>query len=211
MSMADWRMQGDEFATCNCDWGCPCQFSARPSRGKCEAVVSMRIDRGHFNETVLDGLCWVGMFAWPGAIHEGNGRCQVFIDQRASAEQRNALLTILSGAETDPGATVFNVFAGTISEMHEPQFVAIELAVDVDGRQARVRIPEVLEASGEPIRNPVSDEAQRVRLVLPDGFEFNEAEMASGSYQTQGPIHIQAQHSHGHFAHLHFTGRGVVR
>lgn len=211
MNMADWRMQGDEFATCNCNWGCPCQFSALPTHGKCEAVVAMRIDHGYFNETILDGLIWVATFAWPGAIHQGNRRCQVFIEQRASAAQRQALLTILSGAETDPGATVFQVFSSTISEMYEPQFVAIELQVDVASRLATVRIPGVLEATGEPIRNPVSGEAQRVRLVLPDGFEFNEAEMASGSFSTQNQVSIHSQNGHGHFAHLHFTGRGVVR
>lgn len=211
MNMADWRMQGDEFATCNCNWGCPCQFSARPTHGKCEAVVAMRIDQGHFNDVPLAGLTWVGTFAWPGAIHEGNGNCQVFIDQGASEAQREALLTILSGGETDPGSTVFHVFASTISTMHEPQFVAIELQVDVASRLATVRVPGVLEATGEPIRNPVSGEAQRVRLVLPDGFEFSEAEMASGSFSTQNQVNIRSQNGHGHFAHLHFTGHGVVR
>lgn len=211
MNMADWRMQGAEFSSCNCNWGCPCQFGALPSHGNCQAIVAMRIDHGHFNEISLDGLCWVGIFAWPGPIHEGNGSCQVFLEQTTSPEQRQALLTILSGGETDPGATIFQVFSTTISEMFEPQFVNIELSIDKDRREAQVRIPGILEASGEPIRNPVTGEQQSIRLVLPDGFEFTEAEMASGSYQTQGAIGISAQQSHAHFAQLHFTGRGVVR
>ncbi|MDM8349175.1 DUF1326 domain-containing protein [Pseudomonas sp. sp1636] len=211
MSMADWRMQGAEFATCNCNWGCPCQFSALPSNGHCEAVVSMRIDQGHYNEVKLDGLCWVGTFAWPGAIHEGNGRCQVFIEDKATPEQREALLRILSGEDTEPGSTVFSVFAGTISEMLEPQFVPIEFSVDVDKREAHTRIAGVLEATGEPIRNPVTGELHEARLILPKGFEFTEAQMASGTYQTQGAIKIASQNSHGHFARLHFTGQGVVR
>ncbi|MEX6501095.1 DUF1326 domain-containing protein [Pseudomonas zhanjiangensis] len=211
MSMADWRMQGAEFATCNCDWGCPCQFSARPSHGHCEAVVSMRIDQGHYNQVKLDDLCWVATFAWPGAIHEGNGRCQVFIEDKASAQQRDALLRILSGEDSEPGSTVFSVFASTISEMFEPQFVPIEFEVDVDKRLARTRIAGVLEVTGEPIRNPVTGEPEEARIVLPKGFEFTEAQVGSGTYQTQGAIKIAAQNSHGHFARLHFTGQGVVR
>ena len=211
MSMANWQMQGTEFAACNCNWGCPCQFNSLPSHGHCEAVVSMRVEHGHFNEVALDDLCWVGTFAWPGAIHQGNGRCQVFIEDKATAAQREALLTILSGAETEPGATVFQVFSSTISEMFEPQFVPIEFSVDVDGRQAHTRIAGVLEVTGEPIRNPLTGEPLRARLTLPNGFEFTEAEMASGSYQTQGAIQINATQSHGHFARLHFTGQGVVR
>lgn len=211
MAMADWRLEGVEFATCNCNWGCPCQFSSPPTHGKCEAVVSMRIDKGHFENQVLDGLCWVGTFAWPGAIHEGNGRCQVFIEERATPEQRMALLTILSGAETVPGATVFQVFSTTLSEMFEPRFVPIELEIDVDGRTARTRIADVLEATGEPIRNPVTGAPQRARLTLPDGFEFTEAEMASGSFSTQSDIRISSPRGHAHLAHLRFTGQGVVR
>ncbi|RJG10119.1 DUF1326 domain-containing protein [Pseudomonas cavernicola] len=211
MSMADWHLQGIEFASCNCNWGCPCQFSALPTHGNCEAVVSMRVQHGHFNDISLDDLCWVGTFAWPGAIHEGNGRCQVFIEDKASPAQREALLTILSGEETEPGATVFQVFSSTITEMYEPQFVPIEFSVDMASRQAHTRIPGVLEVTGEPIRNPVTGEPQEARLILPNGFEFTEAEMASGSYRTHGAIKISSKQSHGHFAKLHFTGQGVVR
>ena len=211
MNMVDWRMQGVEFSSCNCDWGCPCQFSALPSKGNCEAVVGMQVESGHFNQTRLDGLRWVSVFAWPGAVHQGNGSCQVYVDETASPAQREALLSILSGQETDPGATVFQVFSGTISTMHEPQFVPIEMAIDLPKREAKIRIPGVLETTGKPISNPVTGEPQSIQLRLPNGFEFTEAEMASSSFQTRGAISIASRDGHGHFANLHFTGRGVVR
>ena len=209
MAIADWRMQGVEFITCNCNWGCPCQFNSPPTRGNCQAVASMRIEHGHFNQVPLDGLCWAATFAWPGAIHEGNGSCQAFIDERADAAQRQALLTILSGQESEPGANVFQVFSTTMTEMFEPQFVPIELSIDVDQRQAELRIPGVMQASGEPIRNPVDGTPQRARLTLPDGFEFIEAEFANGSFQTQAALKLQSQGSHSHLAHVHFTGHGI--
>lgn len=211
MNMTDWRLQGVEFSSCNCDWGCPCQFSALPNKGYCEAVVGMQVEHGHLNQTSLDGMRWVAVFAWPGPIHEGNGSCQVYLEDTATPAQREGLLTILSGQETDPGATVFQVFSSTIEEMHEPQFVPIEMDIDLAQRVAHIRIPGVLESIGEPIRNPVTGEQQSIQLKLPNGFEFTEAEMASGSYQTHGAIAIASQNGHGHFANLHFTGRGVVR
>ena len=64
--------------------------------------------------------CRSRLLAWPGAIHEGRGQCQPMIDERASPEQREALLTILSGQHSDPGATVFQVFASTLETVHEP-------------------------------------------------------------------------------------------
>ena len=79
----DWRVRGPEIANCNCDWGCPCQFNALPTRGNCRAMTAMRIDEGHFGDVSLSGLGWVGMFAWPKAIHEGGGEALVVIDERA--------------------------------------------------------------------------------------------------------------------------------
>lgn len=66
----------------------------------------MRVEHGYFNQVALDGLCWAATFAWPGAIHEGNGSCQVFIDERADEAQRQALLTILSGWRATRGQRV---------------------------------------------------------------------------------------------------------
>lgn len=210
MANREWSLQGIEFVACNCDWGCPCQFNALPTNGNCEAVVAMRIDRGKLGEVSLDGLCWVATFAWPRAIHEGNGRAQVFVDERADARQREALLTILSGQETDEGATVFQVFAGTIGQMFEPQFVPIEFSADYEKRIARVAIPGVLESTGEPIRNPATGAEHRARINLPRGFEYDVAEVASASFHTRNEVAVQSTGTHGHFAKLNMTGHGVV-
>ena len=42
----DWQIEGEEIGSCNCDWGCPCQFNALPTHGNCEAVVAVQIDQG---------------------------------------------------------------------------------------------------------------------------------------------------------------------
>ena len=107
MAYIDWRMRGPEIANCNCAWGCPCQFNALPTNGNCRAMTAMRVDDGHFGDLSLGGTRWLGMFAWPGPIHLGGGEVQLVIDDGATMAQREALLTILSGQETEPGATIF--------------------------------------------------------------------------------------------------------
>ncbi len=210
MSYVDWRLLGPQFSTCNCDFSCPCQFNALPTYGDCRAAVAMQITKGHFADVSLDGARWVGTFAWPKAIHEGNGTCQVFLDVENEA-QKEALLTILSGQETAPGATIFQVFSGTITEMLEPQFVPISVEVDIEARKASVEIKDVLKASGTPIVNPMSGEDHRVRVVLPNGFEYTEAEYGSGSVTSNNPVKLNSKNSHAHFFELHMTQNGVVR
>jgi len=212
MAHVDWRIQGPELASCNCDWGCPCQFNALPTHGDCRAAVAMRIDQGHFGDISLDGLHWVTLLAWPGAIHEGNGEALPIVDQRADERQREALLKILAGEETEPGATIFNVVASTLVTMHEPQFLPIEFEADIESQTGRFAVPGVIETSGEPIRNPVTGAAHRARVVLPHGFEYTEAEFASSTTRTTGsPIALEWSNGHGHFAMLDLTPNGPLR
>src|SRR5262245_14843447 len=99
MTHTPWRIAGHEVGTCNCAWGCPCQFNALPTHGRCEAVVALRIRAGHYGATRLDGLTFAAAYWWPGAIHEGNGMSQLAIDERATADQRDAIAKITSGNE----------------------------------------------------------------------------------------------------------------
>lgn len=209
MTYVDWRMQGPEIANCNCDWGCPCQFNALPTHGHCQAMTAMHIDSGHFGETRLDGLGWVGMFRWPGPIHHGAGEAFVVIDEKADEAQRKALLTILSGGETEPGATIFNVFASVIDKHHEPLFRPISFDLDMDRRTGSVRVEGTIKTDVEPIRNPVTGDEHRVRVSLPRGFEYLEAEFASGATEANGPIPLSWQTTHAHVAMLNLSTWGA--
>jgi len=105
--MTDWYMEGAWYKNCNCDPGCPCDFNQNPTKGFCEGMVAMRIDKGRYGDVDLGGLKWAGLVRWPGAIHEGNGEVQPILDASADERQREALLTILSG---QAGDTLFEIF-----------------------------------------------------------------------------------------------------
>ncbi|MGA9357112.1 MAG: DUF1326 domain-containing protein [Mycobacterium sp.] len=96
-------------------WGCPCQFGAKSTHGRCEAFMCGHIEQGNFNETKLDGLDWAVLMSWPGEVVEGNGTQQVIIDERADPPQREALRKILHGESTAPGATHFFDLSGRIA------------------------------------------------------------------------------------------------
>jgi len=206
-----WELQGREFINCNCSHACPCQFNSPPSFGFCEAVGSFAIDEGHYGEVSLDGLRFGMLARWPGAIHEGRGICQPILDARADDAQRNGLLRILTGQDTDPFATLFAVFSTTFEKVLDPIVAPIEFDVDIDARRGHVRVPGVFETVGEPIRNPVTGAEHRVRIDLPNGFEYEIAEIGSGSSRTQGALVMDLQGTYGQFARLHLDNHGVVR
>lgn len=209
--MTHWEFKGRELVNCSCDYGCNCQFDGLPDKGHCYAVAGIHIDEGHHGDTRLDGLTVAAIFKWPGAVHEGNGEALAFVDARANEAQRDALLKIMTGQDTDPFATMFAVYASTITNMHPPVFTDIEFEVDVDARRGRLSIRDYVEMSGEPIRNKVSGEESRAQIVLPAGFEYEVADIGSASSRTKGPMPLDLRDCYGQFAHLHLNSQGVVR
>jgi hypothetical protein len=189
-------MEGIEVSNCNCDYACPCQFeSLLPTHGNCRGYAAVRIDKGHFGDVTLDGLCAALLYGWPGPIYQGNGECQAVIDERADNKQREALAAIMYGRETNDGATHWWVYTTMSSTVHPPLFKRIEFEADTENRKARVVIPGVLESTARPIESPATGGEHRVRISLPNGIEFILAEIASGTTKTMASIALDLQNS----------------
>ncbi len=209
--MTPWEIEGRELVNCNCAYGCPCQFNALPTKGNCEAVAAFSIDKGHYGDVPLDGLKAAAVFRWPGPIHEGKGQLQPVIDAKADPRQREALLKIMSGEDTDPFATMFSVFATTLDKVFEPLARQITFDVDIEARRGSVDVEGVFETRGEPIRNPKTGAEHRARIQLPQGFEYEVAEVGSGTSRSHGAIALELKDSYAQFAHLHLHNHGVIR
>jgi hypothetical protein len=212
VAQVDWYIEGVEVSNCNCDYACPCQFeSARPTHGNCRGFAAVRIDKGHFGDVAVDGLCAALLYAWPGAIYEGQGECQAVIDERADGMQRKALAAIMYGEQTRQGATHWWVYRTMSSTVHPPLFKRIEFDANIERRRARIRIPGVLESTARPIQSPATGAEHRVRISLPHGIEFDLAEIASGTTKTMASIALDLQDSYFHFNAMRQSGQGVVR
>src|SRR5713101_6643703 len=74
-----WRIEADYLESCNCEFGCPCNFSGFPTGGRCEALVSYHIRSGNYGAVQLDGRDFIYAASWPRAIHEGGGTLRVYI------------------------------------------------------------------------------------------------------------------------------------
>jgi hypothetical protein len=208
MGKIEWLMKGRYIKNCNCIASCPCDTVGLPYPDKgCEGAAGMLIERGHFGGVALDGLSWVAVTRWPGPLHEGNGTIQAFIDERATAEQRTALLTILSG---QAGNAWFEFIASTIATAYEPQFVPIEFEFDKNKRTARVVIPGTLETISGPLILPNTGQAHRVTVRMPEGREFLEMEVAQAMLlKGTGAIRFEHRNTHSTLAEVAHTHEGI--
>lgn len=171
-----WNFEADFIQACNCDYGCPCEFSAPPTKGHCDGMGAWRINRGNYGDVKLDGLGVAFAAHWPKAIHEGGGTCGLMFDERASPQQREALLTICSG---QAGGMPFEIIVTTFSKLLEPQYVPFKF--NFDGRNSSVQVGSLMNVAVEPIKNPVTGQPESVRIEHSTGFIFKEAECVSAA------------------------------
>lgn len=173
----NWHMKIDYVETCNCDFGCPCNFSGFPTYGFCRALVLYHITNGNYGSVKLDNLDVIYAASWPRAIHEGNGTMQLFISKQASSEQREALVNIFSGKSKGEGP--FALFATTLKYILEPQFV--DIMAKIDGKKSSFSVPGIIDVNVESFKNPVTGAEQDVKIQLPNGFIWRLADAAKTS------------------------------
>ena len=170
--MAEWGVNGNVLIACNCDYGCPCNFNARPSRGHCEGGWIWLIEKGHVGAVSLGGL-GIALFAkWPGAIHEGGGQAACYIDDRADVAQRSALTTLLRGELGGP----WGIFIATYA-LAEPS--VLQFDVHLAAHATRARIGSAVELELQTIRNPVTQAEVHPEVVLPEGLVVKHGSMAA--------------------------------
>jgi hypothetical protein len=168
-----WQLRGTVLIACNCDYGCPCNFNALPSRGKCEGQWTWHVDAGSYGDLSLDGLNFTVAVDWPGAIHEGNGTALILVDERADEEQREAIGILVGGDVGGP----WGILSWTWPTVHGPMPVPYDL--EVAGVGSRVRAGEHLLLEMEAIRNPVTGAEVHPGAVLPEGLIFKRGDFAS--------------------------------
>jgi hypothetical protein len=199
----DWYMEGPWIKNCNCDPGCPCDFNANPTHGNCQGIVAMKIEKGHFGDVDLSGLAWGGVASWPGALHEGNGELQPFIDSSASEEQVNAIAQALSG---EHGDTLFQIIVAICPTVHDPIIAPIQFDFDIDERTAHLKVGDgVVETVSETMRGIDPPDPYRVLVTIPNGFEYTgpdeSAETAKATKTiSNGAIKLDLADSHSSLA-----------
>jgi hypothetical protein len=195
-----YHLKGVYLGGCSCDWGCPCNYNVRPSRGFCEGEYIWHVEEGHHGGTALGGLSF-GMFLHsPAAIHLGNLTAAAIVDQRASGVQRRAMEAMLTTAPP------FSIFMDLTSNFLGFSYAPIEL--HLYGIRSKVAIPEIYGLELAPMTNPVTGEVELATLVKPTGFTAKETEMCATALHRFSAPGLSYDHTgrYGEFAQYEYKG-----
>ena len=201
VSGIQWRIQGDLVSACNCDWGCPCNFDARPTYGWCGGAYVWHIREGLFGDIRLNGL-YLGLASEsPGPIHEGHMTAQVIIDSSADERQREALLKLAMGENGGP----FDIFAAVTENFLDPIYAPFEATME--GLATRITVPGVMEMALTTMRHPVTGDPKETQLVKPTGFTSLKTQLgATTVYWFAGGFQHDFSGKYGEYAPFEYSG-----
>lgn len=166
-----YQLKGHLLGACSWDWGCPCSFEAPPTYGHCEGSYTWNIEQGHYGDVRLDGINVSEFGSFPGPVHEGNGTLLFLIDEKTSADQREALETMLTTI------LPFSVFYNLTTNFLGFRYVPFDL--QLNGIHSRLTIPGTVELVLTPMKNPVTGEDELATLLKPTGFTSKRQELCA--------------------------------
>ena len=140
-----WKVNGTYFEACNCAAACPCVFLSAPTEGTCTALVAWHIDKGNFGPVQLNGLNVALLATTPGHMLQTKWKVALYLDDKASADQQQALGGIFSGQAGGHLA----VLGPLIGEVMGVKPVPIEYSAS--GKQRSLRIAHIAEADIEAL------------------------------------------------------------
>ena len=134
-----WDVSGSYFEACNCEVACPCVFLSPPTTGECGALLAWHIDKGHSGAVSLDGLNVALAVHSPGHMMKVKWEVALYLDEKATQAQRDALTQIFAGqAGGEPAA--LGPLIGKVLGVR-----AVRIDYEAHGKRRRLQIPTVAE------------------------------------------------------------------
>jgi hypothetical protein len=176
-----WTMSGANYGSCNCDWGCPCNFDVPPSYGHCDGVYMFAVRAGSYGGVPLDGL----HFAWaahsPGALHEGNLTSVLIMDEPATPDQRAALEALWQSGES---GLPFDIFQSITSAWLETVYAPFEVELAGINTKAKIAGGKIYDLVQSRVKNPVTGDEEELYLDKPTGFTSKRSELGMAPIAT---------------------------
>ena len=200
-----WQITGDYFENCNCDVVCPCLFSpnppltSQPTAGACEVAFIFHIDQGKYDATPLDGLNVALMVRTPGPMAQGNWSVALYLDERANAQQSQALQAIFTGADGGPLATLAPLISTVLGAK------AVPINFQKEGKRRSVEIPSIMQLAVHAVPSLNPDQEIWAQNAHPFASSVAMAVGEEHSTWTDYGMHWDNSGKNGHYAPISWS------
>jgi hypothetical protein len=141
-----YQVEGRLLEVCTCNVVCPCWLGEDPDNGVCEGLLVWAVDKNTVNGTDVSGRVLAILAHIPGNILKGNWKVRVYVDDKASAAQKDALLGVWTGKLGGPIADLAKLVGQVLSVEQAP------ITFNVKDANATLKIGPSIEANISPVR-----------------------------------------------------------
>jgi hypothetical protein len=139
-----YHLEGRLLEVCNCRVLCPCWIGEDPDNGTCDTIVAWHFDKGTIDGVDVKGTTIAVVAHVPGNILQGNWRAAVYVDDKASAKQQEALLKVYTGQAGGPIADLAKLIGEVVAVERVP------ITFDCHEGRGTIKIGETGYAELEP-------------------------------------------------------------
>jgi hypothetical protein len=147
-SASGYQLQGTLLEACNCDVLCPCWIGEDPDNGTCQAVIAYNLDKGTIRGVDVSGLTLAAAVFIPGNVLAGNWKQVVFVDERATDEQMQAMLDAFTGKLGGPLADLAQLVGEVLEVRRSP------ISHEIQEGRGTLTVGGSVTAVMEPYRGP---------------------------------------------------------
>lgn len=146
-----YKLEGRLLEVCNCNAICPCWVGQDPDNGTCDGLLAWHFDNGNIDGVDVSGLTISVLAHIPGNVLEGKWKAAVFVDDKATDEQQEAILAVYTGKKGGPVADLVQLIGEVVSVDKVP------IDFSVDKGKGSIRIGDVISADVEAFQGATGE------------------------------------------------------
>jgi len=141
-----YQLEGRLLEVCTCKILCPCWVGEDPDLDYCDGLLGWHVDKGKVNNTDVSGHALVVLAHIPGNILKGNWSVRIYVDDKATAEQKDALVGVWTGRQGGPVADLAKLVGKVIAVEQVP------ITFDIKGVNGTLKVGNVIDAGLRPFQ-----------------------------------------------------------
>jgi hypothetical protein len=121
-----YQLEGRLLEVCNCRVLCPCWIGEDPDYGTCDTIIAWHFDKGTINGVDVSDRTIALIAHVPGNILQGNWRAAVYLDDRVTPAQEQAILDVYTGKLGGPVGDLVKLVGQVVSVEKVPIKFAVQ-------------------------------------------------------------------------------------
>jgi hypothetical protein len=141
-----YQLEGKMLEVCTCNILCPCWVGEDPDGGACKGVNAWYIEKGKIDGLDVSGLTFGWLVHIPGNILKGNWRAVLYVDDKATPKQQEALLNAWTGKLGGPLADLAKLIKEVVAVERVP------ITFEVEKGKGKFKLGQAMEAEMAPFQ-----------------------------------------------------------